>query len=151
MIVKPMIFAAAALAFVAAPLATAGTVTLEPIGTYASNVFDESAAEIVAHDPKTQRLFVVNANDATIDVLDIGDPSAPALVTSIDVGEAGTTLGAANSVAVSKGVLAVAIEADPKQDPGIVAFYDTADLALLGTVGVGALPERSVARAVQQQ
>jgi len=50
-------------------------------------------------------------------------------------------LGSANSVAVAGGVLAVAIEAKPKTDPGLVAFYDTASLALLGTAPVGALPD----------
>jgi hypothetical protein len=51
------------------------------------------------------------------------------------------TLGSANSVAVAGGILAVAIEADPKTDPGLVAFYDSESLELLGSVTVGALPD----------
>lgn len=115
--------------------------TLTPIGTYESGIFDESAAEIVAFDPRTDRAFVVNANDATVDVLDISDPSNPVKDASIDVTLAGNSLGAANSVAVARGILAVAIERDPAQENGIVAFYDTGSLALLGTVDVGALPD----------
>ncbi|MGD8978207.1 MAG: hypothetical protein PVG91_11430, partial [Gammaproteobacteria bacterium] len=115
--------------------------TLTPIGTYESGIFDESAAEIVAFDPRTDRAFVVNANDATVDVLDISNPSNPVKVDSIDVTQAGASLGAANSVAVARGILAVAIERDPKQAEGIVAFYDTNSLALLGTADVGALPD----------
>jgi hypothetical protein len=51
------------------------------------------------------------------------------------------SLGAANSVAAIDGVLAGAIEASPKTDPGLVAFYRTATLELLATVSVGALPD----------
>lgn len=115
--------------------------TLTPIGSYESGVFDESAAEIVAFDPRTDQVFVVNANDATVDVLDIRDPSQPVLVDSIDITQAGASLGAANSVAISGNLLAVAVERDPKQDLGLVAFYDTRTFSLLGTVDAGALPD----------
>jgi DNA-binding beta-propeller fold protein YncE len=118
--------------------AAAPSVTLEVLGTYASGAFDESAAEIVAHDPRTQRLFVVNANDASVDVLDIMDPSNPVKIATIDA----TKIGAgANSVAVSRGIVAVAIEAETKTDNGKVAFYRASDLQLLNTVEVGALPD----------
>ncbi|MEM1260832.1 MAG: choice-of-anchor I family protein [Pseudomonadota bacterium] len=115
--------------------------TLKPIGTYESGIFDESAAEIVAFDARTRRAFVVNANDATVDVLDLSHPRTPTKIASIDVTAAADSLGAANSVAVSRGRLAVAIERDPKQREGIVAFYDTEHLSLLGTVDVGPLPD----------
>ncbi|MEL6870464.1 MAG: choice-of-anchor I family protein [Pseudomonadota bacterium] len=123
------------------PAAHAAHFTLQPLGTYASGTFNESAAEIVAYDAATQRAFVVNANDATVDVLDIADPTSPQRIAAIDVTGAAPSLGAANSVAVSNGTLAVAIERNPKQDNGVVAFYDTNSLALLNTVTVGALPD----------
>jgi len=114
---------------------------LTPIGTYASGIFAEGSAEIVAFDPATKRAFVVNAVAATVDVLDFRNPAAPSKQTSIDVTLAADSLGAANSVDVQGGILAVAIERDPKQSNGIVAFYDTKSLALLGTADVGALPD----------
>lgn len=116
---------------------------LEFLGRYETGVFDEGAAEIVAYDAVSRRVFVVNASAATVDVLDIDDPSAPALIATIDAAAADPLrdLGAANSVAVASGVLAVAIEAEPKTDPGIVAFYATDTLELLGTAEVGALPD----------
>lgn len=52
------------------------TIELRPIGTYASGIFDEGGAEIVAHDPQNQQLFVINAQAATVDVLSIKNPSA---------------------------------------------------------------------------
>jgi hypothetical protein len=86
---------------------------------------------------------VVNSGAATVDVLDIQNPAAPALVETISVAAADPLkmLGSANSVAVAGGILAVAIEAKPKTDPGLVAFYDTDSLDLLGSVAVGALPD----------
>jgi hypothetical protein len=106
-------------------------------------LFDQGASEIVTYDAATGRLFAVNAAARVVDVLDITDPAAIELVESIDVAAADPSrpLGAANSVAVHAGYLAVAIEADPKTDPGIVAFYDTDTLELLATVEVGALPD----------
>jgi len=112
--------------------------SLEVIGQHQTGVFDDGAAEIVAHDPRTQRLFKVNAAATTVDVLDINDPTNPVLVNTIDASSLG---GGANSVAVHKGVVAVAIEANDAQAPGVVAFYDAYDLALLKTVTVGALPD----------
>jgi hypothetical protein len=62
-----------------------GQIQLTPVGSYASGKFDEGAAEIVAHDPQTQLLFVVNAQSAEVDVLSILNPGAPNKVGSIDM------------------------------------------------------------------
>src|SRR5262245_11835800 len=113
-------------------------VDLVPLGTYETGAFDAGAAEIPAYDPKTQRVFVVNANDSTVDVLDISDPSQPALLFQIDVTPYGDQ---ANSVAVNKqGIVAAAIQADVKTDPGVVAFFDT-EGNFISSVEVGALPD----------
>ena len=129
----------------------AGEPKLQLLGRYAPDdaPFDEGSAEIVAYDAATQRIFVVNADSKEVDVLDAAAPSAPALLNTLDVagdveaemGLADGALGAANSLAVRNGVMAVAIEADDKQAPGYVAFYDTAGNDLLGAVQVGALPD----------
>jgi choice-of-anchor I-like protein len=113
-------------------------IEMNVLGTYASGAFDESAAEIVAHDAANQRLFVVNANSSTVDVLDINDPAMPTLLSSIDATAEGA---AANSVAVYGDLVAVAIEANVKQDNGKVVFYNTTDLNKIGEVTVGALPD----------
>lgn len=121
-----------------APGVSQTLIELNTLGTYASGTFDESAAEIVAHDPANQRLFVINANNSTVDVLDINDPETPNLLDTIDATAEG---GAANSVAVFGDLLAVAIEATVKQDNGKVVFYNTTDLNKIGEVTVGALPD----------
>jgi hypothetical protein len=124
------------------PAGPAGTtevlLDLNQVGRYSSGLFDESAAEIVAFDPASERLFVVNAAAVTVDVLNLADPTNPVLLDTIDASAEG---GAANSVAVFGGVAAVAIEATPKTDPGKVVFYDTLTLAKISEVTVGALPD----------
>ncbi|BBO78384.1 hypothetical protein DSCW_58010 [Desulfosarcina widdelii] len=112
-------------------------VELSVLGTYASNVFDEGAAEIVAFDPKTRRLFVSNANENTVDALDITNPVEPIKAFTIDLSPYG---GGVNSVAVNGRIVAVAVEADVKQDSGTVAFFDT-DGHFLNQITVGALPD----------
>ena len=113
------------------------TFKLTSIGRYTTGIFDESAAEITAYDPESNRLFVVNANSAAIDVLDLSNPSEPALITAIDVSEFGEV---ANSVAVQNGTVAVAVEAAIAQDSGQVVFLNT-DGDLISQVTVGALPD----------
>jgi hypothetical protein len=134
---------------VAAPLSLAhAQFELELLGTYSqpdpAAAFDESAAEIVAFDKKSERLFVTNGADKTIDIISIANAAAPALVGSINVTDNpdfdGFLGGGANSVAVSKGLVAAAIEADTVTDPGAVAFFDT-DGNFLSMATLCALPD----------
>jgi hypothetical protein len=111
-------------------------IELSVLGTYSSGVFADGAQEIVAYDAGTKRLFVVNAGLDTVDILDASDPSAPTKFGEIDT----QRFGSPNSVDVHDGLVAVALEADPKTDPGTVAFFD-ADGAALASVEVGALPD----------
>ncbi len=99
----------------------------------------EGAAEITAYDPYTEKLFVVsNDSDSRVDVVDLHDPANPTLLEAIDITPYG---GGANSVAVSEGLLAVAVEADPAQHPGLVVFFSTDNLHEVRQVIVGALPD----------
>lgn len=112
-------------------------VTLDYLGRYSTGVFDRSAAEIVAYEPASQRAFVTNAAANAIDVLDVSDPADPSLVLRIGIDAFG---GKVNSVAVSDGLVAAAIESHDPQAAGTVAFFDT-DGAVLNTVTVGAMPD----------
>lgn len=115
-------------------------IELNVLGSYQppGDVYDQSAAEIVVHDSENQRLFVVNANASTVDVLDIQDPTQPVLLQTIDASAEGA---AANSVAVYGDLVAVAIAANVTQDNGKVVFYNATDLGKVGEVTVGALPD----------
>ncbi|MFI4917065.1 MAG: choice-of-anchor I family protein [Phycisphaerales bacterium JB060] len=125
-----------AVATTAAP-AVAQTVELEFLGRYETGAFDEGAAEIVVYDAASGLAFVTNANANTVDALDIADPSNPVLAFTIDLAPYGAGV---NSVAVSGGRVAVAVEAEVAQDNGTVAFFDT-DGNFESAVQVGALPD----------
>jgi 2',3'-cyclic-nucleotide 2'-phosphodiesterase (5'-nucleotidase family) len=102
----------------------------------ASYLVDASGtAEITAYDPISQRLFVTNSS--SIEVLDFSDPSNISTISSISLPP--NTSGV-QSVAVSNGILAAAISANPSTDPGLVLFADT-DGNNQVTVTVGALPD----------
>lgn len=112
-------------------------ISLTAVGTYSSGHFNEGAAEIVAYDAASQRLFVSNAKLNTLDVLDASNPSQPSLSKTIDLSPYGAGV---NSVAVKNGIVAVAVEAEPKQNPGQVVFFDT-NGTYRNQVQVGALPD----------
>ena len=114
-----------------------GALALTHLATYTTGAFGESAAEIVTYDPGTQRLFVVNAQAATLDVLDISDPAAPVALTALDVRAYGAVANSADSYG---GVVAVAVENAEKTEPGVVVFLDP-EGELLSQVKVGAIPD----------
>ena len=119
---------------------TPDSIKLSYVSRYSTGSFDASAAEIPAYDAASQRLFVVNAEQGELDVLDLSDPENPVKIDAISA--AGIAAGAeVNSVAASHGLVAVAIEADPKTDNGFVALYQASDLTLLGSKEVGAQPD----------
>lgn len=100
----------------------------------------EGAAEISAYDETTKKLFTVNNSGTNkIDVIDISDPTKPTLVKSIDLTPYS---GAANSVAIYNGKLAVALESTiNKQASGKVVIFETSNYALVKELTVGALPD----------
>ena len=119
------------------PIPALAGVTLAKVGTYSSGLYAEGGAEIVAHDPDTQRLFVTNGGTGEIDIIDMSDPSAPTLAGSIDLSSWGV---GANSLDVRDGVLAAAVEAADPEATGFAVFFDT-DGAYLGEAQAGVLPD----------
>lgn len=116
--------------------------------------FQTSAAEIVAFEKTTGRIFTVNAASGKVDVYDASSAAKIAALSaperSIDLPQllvsngktTGTSLvGAANSVATSGNLVAIAVEANPKTDNGWVVFLNASTLAYVNAVQVGALPD----------
>ncbi|MEZ0486788.1 choice-of-anchor I family protein [Fibrella aquatica] len=97
-----------------------------------------AASEISAYDPLSKRIFTVN--NETVAKIEILDYSGGTL-TRLPAIEVATLGGVANSVAVSNGKLAIALEAANKQANGSVIVLDTRTLAVLKTIPVGALPD----------
>ena len=116
------------------------SITLKQIGRYsagASTVADEPRAEISAYDPASKRLFSINLNLRQLDVIDLNAPESPVLAQTVPLG------GKPNSVAVRRGIVAVALEGAQKTDPGSVKFFDASG-AFLNQLSVGALPDMLV-------
>ncbi len=85
---------------------------------------------------QSERLFVTDADNKLVDILDIANPASPTKVGSISVAP-----GSPTSVSVDKGVVAIAVAAPTKTDPGSVRFFDTAGVSVNPGVTVGALPD----------
>ncbi|HET8647834.1 MAG TPA: alkaline phosphatase, partial [Vicinamibacteria bacterium] len=119
------------------PAVAADSISLVPLGAFQHGGFAEGAAEIPAYDAATRRVFVVNAQAARVDVLDLSDPSHLTQVGTLEVTAHGAV---ANSVAAHQGLVAVAVEAAVKTDPGRVVFFSAAG-QFLASVQVGALPD----------
>ena len=112
--------------------------------------FDESAAEIVAYHSGSKTAFLVNSSSGAVDVADLSDVTSPTIILQLDVaGDVETAvadlsdgdLGGVNSVDVSGDHMAVAVEADTKQDTGYIAFYNV-DGTFVSAVAAGALPDK---------
>ena len=118
--------------------------TLNPISSVrngaAEDVFDESAAEIVKYDARTQQMYVVNGFADSIDIFDISNPASPELVRSVDLGAYGNP----NSVAINPrwwaNEVAVAIGADSAEERGSVVFLDKSG-DVKAVVEAGYLPD----------
>lgn len=96
----------------------------------------ETAAEISAFDPETDKLFTVNAQLNEVSVFDISNVENPVVLNSISgLG------GVPNSVAVNKGKLAVAVEGGIRQNPGKILVYDTKTQGQIAAYTVGPLPD----------
>lgn len=94
------------------------------------------SAEIVAHDPVSQRLFVMNSTVSKVEILDFSNPSAITSVQSVDLSTYGI---GGTSIAVKNGIVAATVESADFAN-GKVIFMDTN-----GTIGsivnVGVLPD----------
>lgn len=125
-----------ALALATASAAEAASINVSLLDTYSTGLFNSSAAEITAYSPVSQRFFVTSSATGKLDVLALDASNHVSKVSDIALPGGGP-----NSVAVSGNVVAVAVQAAVKTDPGTVEFYDATTLAHLNSVTVGALPD----------
>src|SRR5262245_20870904 len=124
-------------------LTYAQSISLQLLGRYTTglaNVAEEvSSAETAAL--RGDQMFVTNANDVSLDIVNVANPAAPQLVKRIDLKAYG---GSVTSVDVSsKNLIAVSVAASPKTNPGKVVFL-TAGGQVIRTATVGALPDMVV-------
>ena len=111
---------------------------MEKLGTFTADAdFAESGSEIIAFDETSNRVFSTNGFQNRIDIIDASDPTNPTFVNSIDVSLIGDGV---QSVAVSGGIVAVAISNADGMQNGFVGFFDT-DGIFKSSVEVGVLPD----------
>ncbi len=121
----------------------APTIAFEELGRYATGLADideeVSSGETVAL--RGDKMYVTNANDVSLDIVDVSDPAAPLLVKRVDLKAFGAGV---NSVDVSsKNLIAVAVAAPKKTDPGTVVFL-TPGGQVINSAVVGANPDMVV-------
>jgi hypothetical protein len=110
---------------------------LNLLSSFSNGAGGTNSAEIVAHDPTTQRLYIANSIGAKLDIVDFVNPSNPVLLNSLSI----SAYGNINSVAVRNGTVALAIENGTNpQDSGKVVFLDKNGV-LLKQVNVGMMPD----------
>ncbi len=106
------------------------------ISSFSNGAAGTNSAEIIAHDPVSQRLFIANSIAAKLDIVNFSNPAAMSIIQSIDI----TPYGNINSVAVKNGIVACAVENSNPQADGFVVFFDT-NGNFLKQVSVGAMPD----------
>jgi 2',3'-cyclic-nucleotide 2'-phosphodiesterase / 3'-nucleotidase / 5'-nucleotidase len=123
-------------------LETLPAVAFAPIGRYTTGLGAATAEVAVANGT---RLYVLaNAIGApAVDVVDIADPASPQRIRRVDLSAFG---GGVNGIAVKNGLVALAVEAAVKTNPGVVLIFREseiadADAAPAAVVPVGALPD----------
>ena len=117
--------------------ASNGGITLDVIDSYATNIFDDGGAETVAFDPGSEKIFVTNGADTTLDVLMLSDDGSTLnFVEAIGLSDYGSP----THVEAHEGLVAVTVLAEEETDPGQVVFL-LAEGGILGAVPVGAFPD----------
>lgn len=111
-------------------------ISLNYIGSFDPSGSNNSTTEIVVHDPISKRLFTTSAVSGLLDIVDFSNPSAPSVISSIDM----NAYGGLTSVAVKNGIVAVASPNSVPQNNGSVVFFDT-NGNFINKVTVGALPD----------
>ncbi|MDT0622534.1 choice-of-anchor I family protein [Croceitalea vernalis] len=97
----------------------------------------EGSAEISGFDSETKRLFVINAETVSVSVYDLNNLGAPVFLKNLVQDHAGNP----NSVSINNGIVAVAYEAQDKQAPGFVKFFDAESLEFISGYTIGSLPD----------
>ena len=116
--------------------ARTGNLGLNLLGSYQNGASGTNSAEIIAHDPTTQRLYVANSVGGKLDILNFSTPGALTPVASINI----ATYGGINSVTVRNGLVACAMENINPQLNGSIVFFDQSGV-FIKQVTVGALPD----------
>ena len=111
-------------------------IKLSHLSRYHASNAGEDAAEIVSFDPISQLVFATNSSTNSIDAISLAKPESPIFSFSINI----KPFGAANSVAVKNGLVAVAVENQNPQANGTIVVFNTKG-EFLNQFTAGAMPD----------
>ncbi len=111
--------------------------SLTQISSVTLGPYNTSSAEIAAYDSATKKLFVINGNLNSLNIINIANPASPIILDTLYMSAYGSS---ANSVAVKNGIVAVAVTGTNPQDSGSVVFYNTSGV-FLKSLKVGPMPD----------
>jgi hypothetical protein len=100
-------------------------IRLTVLGRYWGGWFSRSTPPAPAYDRKSQRLFVGSDDRHTLEILDISDPSEPALFKAVDLSLWGSE---PNRLAQSHGIVAVVVTDDTMPDSSVLFFNADGDM-----------------------
>ncbi|WP_196895133.1 choice-of-anchor I family protein [Aureivirga marina] len=103
---------------------------------YETSFSDLGGAEILTHDPVSQKLFVTNSEENTLQILDFSDVSSISLEDSIDLSPYGSSV---TSVTIFEELVAVSIKSADFSNGKVVFLNTSGDI--LANVEVGVLPD----------
>lgn len=118
-----------------APIASKA-IRLQHIGSFDPSGSSNATTEIVAYDSASRRLFTISSIQGRLDIIDFSNPAQLTTIKTVNL----NTYGAVNSVAVYKGIVALAIENSNAQLDGKVVFMDI-EGQFISEVTVGAMPD----------
>jgi len=118
-----------------APKATE-ELSLRYIGSYEPSKTRTNSCEVIAYEPKTQRLFTTSGIEGYVDITDFSEPSSPKLIRSINMNQYGSV----TSLAVSEQLLVVSCPNIIPEQPGAVIVMNI-DGTPLKQFTVGAQPD----------
>lgn len=109
----------------------------EKLWRHETGVVSQSAAEMLAYDVQTRRLFVTNCASASVEMLSVEQGDRLGTLSVAD-------LGCPTCVAAHGGLVAVTVSARPKVEPGHVVFFKASTGVRLAQVCVGSSPDMVV-------
>jgi DNA-binding beta-propeller fold protein YncE len=110
--------------------------TLLPVGSYETGVYNAGAAEIVDYHAATRWMFITNASADTVDVVSIANMRRPRLLFQIQLPGSPTAV----AVHPELSMIAVSCQAEKVTDPGTVEFFMLTGQRI-GAIEVGSLPD----------
>lgn len=96
------------------------TLGISHLGSFKASTSPTSSAEIVAHDPSSQRIYVMNSSESKIEIFDFTNPANSVKISTLDMSQYGPD---ATSVAVKNGILVATVDPGTFGN-GIVVFAD---------------------------